>query len=62
MNIITFTNFKIIIKKLKLLSVLSHILEKRTEAITWPPLEAALQKYQDPSNADQIMRIQVHLY
>jgi synaptobrevin family protein YKT6 len=35
--------------------------EKRHESITWPPLEAAVQKYQDPANADQIMRIQKNL-
>jgi hypothetical protein len=34
--------------------------EKRTEAISWPPLEASLKKYQDTANADQIMKIQVN--
>lgn len=32
--------------------------EKRNEAIVWPQLENDLGKYQDPANADQIMRIQ----
>ena len=31
--------------------------ETRNEAIAWPPLEASLVRYQDPANADQIMRI-----
>lgn len=35
--------------------------EKRTEAITWPPLDQSVQRYQDPANADQIMRIQRNL-
>jgi len=35
--------------------------EKRSEVITWPPLDAAVAKYQDPANADQIMRIQKSL-
>ena len=35
--------------------------EKRNEAISWPPLDSAITKYQDPSNADQIMRIQKSL-
>lgn len=35
--------------------------EKRNEAIVWPPLEQSLAKYQDPVNADQIMRIQRNL-
>ena len=35
--------------------------EKRTEAISWPPLEASVQKYQDPANGDQITRIQVFI-
>jgi hypothetical protein len=39
-----------------------HHIEKRHESIIWPPLEAAVQKYQDPANADQIMRIQVYTY
>lgn len=35
--------------------------ESRNEAITWPPLDEAVAKYQDPTNADQIMRIQKNL-
>lgn len=35
--------------------------ETRNEAITWPQLESDLQKYQDPSQADQIMKIQKNL-
>jgi synaptobrevin family protein YKT6 len=35
--------------------------EKRNEAIEWAPLDAAVQRYQDPSNADQIMKIQKNL-
>lgn len=35
--------------------------ETRTEAISWPPLDKAIAKYQDPANADQIMRIQKNL-
>ncbi len=35
--------------------------EIRNEAITWPPLDQAIIKYQDPANADQIMKIQKHL-
>lgn len=35
--------------------------EKRNEAISWPPLDNAVVKYQDPSNADQIMKIQKNL-
>ena len=35
--------------------------ETRNEAIVWPPLEAAVAKYQDPVNADQIMKIQKNL-
>lgn len=35
--------------------------ETRNEAIAWPQLDADLQKYQDPSNADQIMKIQKNL-
>ena len=32
-----------------------------SESISWPPLDEAVVKYQDPSQADQIMRIQRHL-
>jgi len=32
--------------------------EKRNEATTWPQLENEIIKYQDPANADQIMKIQ----
>jgi synaptobrevin homolog YKT6 len=32
-----------------------------SEAISWPPLDEAVVKYQDPSQADQIMRIQRNL-
>ena len=35
--------------------------ETRNEALTWSPLEEAITKYQDPANADQIMRIQKNL-
>ncbi|RYG99110.1 hypothetical protein EON65_50615 [archaeon] len=35
--------------------------EKRNEAIVWPQLERDLARYQDPANADQIMRIQKNL-
>ena len=35
--------------------------EKRNEAIVWPPLDATVQRYQDPANADQIMKIQKNL-
>lgn len=35
--------------------------EKRNEAINWPALETNLAKYQDPTQADQIMRIQKSL-
>lgn len=35
--------------------------EKRNEAIVWPPLDAAVARYQDPAQADQIMRIQKNL-
>lgn len=35
--------------------------ETKNEAISWPPLEELLQKYQDPSSADQIMKIQKNL-
>lgn len=35
--------------------------EIRNEAMQWPPLEQAIVKYQDPTNADQIMRIQKNL-
>lgn len=32
--------------------------ETRNEAIQWPQLEGDVLKYQDPANADQIMKIQ----
>lgn len=35
--------------------------ESRNEGITYPPLDAALAKYQDPAQADQIMKIQRNL-
>ena len=35
--------------------------EKRSEAMSWPPLDETIRKYQDPANADQIMRIQRNL-
>ena len=35
--------------------------EKRNEALTWPPLEQMLAKFQNPTEADQIMRIQKNL-
>ena len=35
--------------------------EIRNEALQWAPLDQAIVKYQDPSNADQIMRIQKNL-
>lgn len=35
--------------------------EKRSEVITWGPIDAAIMKYQDPAQADQIMRIQKNL-
>lgn len=35
--------------------------EIRNEALSWPPLDQAIIKYQDPANADQIMRIQKNL-
>jgi len=35
--------------------------EKRNEAITWPPLDEAVIRYQDPTQADSIMRIQKNL-
>lgn len=35
--------------------------ETRNESITWPQLDNDLIKYQDPANADQIMRIQRNL-
>ena len=35
--------------------------EKRNEAIVWAPLDATVQRYQDPANADQIMKIQKNL-
>jgi len=31
------------------------------EAITWPPLDAMILKYQDPAEADQIVKIQKNL-
>ena len=34
------------------------ITESRNEAVQWPHLEADIIKYQDPANADQIMKIQ----
>jgi synaptobrevin family protein YKT6 len=33
----------------------------RNEALVWPDLDEAVLKYQDPSAADQIMRIQRNL-
>ena len=35
--------------------------ESRNEGISWPQLDSDLVKYQDPSNADQIMKIQRNL-
>eukprot|EP00602_Paraphysomonas_sp_CaronLab_P008416 CAMPEP_0185027468 /NCGR_PEP_ID=MMETSP1103-20130426/12548_1 /TAXON_ID=36769 /ORGANISM="Paraphysomonas bandaiensis, Strain Caron Lab Isolate" /LENGTH=128 /DNA_ID=CAMNT_0027561475 /DNA_START=278 /DNA_END=664 /DNA_ORIENTATION=- len=35
--------------------------ESRNEALLWPALDEAVVKYQDPSQADQIMRIQRNL-
>lgn len=35
--------------------------ESRNEAIMWPALEQDIIKYQDPANADQLMRIQKNL-
>lgn len=35
--------------------------EKRNEAIVWAPLDTVIQRYQDPANADQIMKIQKNL-
>eukprot|EP01038_Epipyxis_sp_PR26KG_P012780 gene12780-17136_t len=35
--------------------------EVRNEAITWPQLDNDILRYQDPANADQIMRIQRNL-
>lgn len=35
--------------------------ETRNESIIWPPLDTAIAKYQDPAEADQIMRIQRNL-
>jgi synaptobrevin homolog YKT6 len=35
--------------------------QNTNEAMSWPPLDEAVVKYQDPSQADQIMRIQRHL-
>mmetsp|Transcript_28492 Transcript_28492/g.39242 ORF Transcript_28492/g.39242 Transcript_28492/m.39242 type:complete len:200 (-) Transcript_28492:164-763(-) len=32
--------------------------EKRQESVVWPQLENDIVKYQDPANADQIMKIQ----
>ena len=32
--------------------------EVRNEAVQWPQLEGDIVKYQDPANADQIMKIQ----
>lgn len=39
----------------------SWLTEKRNESIVWPQLDKELIKYQDPANADQIMRIQRNL-
>jgi synaptobrevin family protein YKT6 len=36
-------------------------LETRNEVVMWPQLQTDLEKYQDPSNADQIMKIQKNL-
>ena len=37
--------------------------QKQTQpnSVVWPPLDEACQKYQDPSSADQIMKIQKNL-
>jgi len=35
--------------------------EKKNEAISWPTLDEAVLKYQNPANADPIMRIQKNL-
>lgn len=35
--------------------------ETRNEAISWPQLEENIIKYQEPGNADQIVRIQKNL-
>eukprot|EP01035_Chromulina_nebulosa_P020805 gene20805-26971_t len=35
--------------------------ENRNEVIVWPQLDESVVKYQDPANADQIMRIQRNL-
>jgi synaptobrevin family protein YKT6 len=35
--------------------------EVNNEAISWPALDQSIIKYQDPANADQIMRIQRNL-
>lgn len=35
--------------------------ETRNEATTWPQLDQAVVKYQDPAQADQIMKIQKNL-
>jgi synaptobrevin family protein YKT6 len=35
--------------------------ETRNEAVTWPQLERDVVRYQDPANADQLMRIQRNL-
>lgn len=34
------------------------VTETRNEAVQWPQLESDILKYQDPANADQIMKIQ----
>jgi synaptobrevin family protein YKT6 len=35
--------------------------ETRNEATTWPQLDQSIIRYQDPANADQIMKIQKNL-
>jgi synaptobrevin family protein YKT6 len=35
--------------------------ETRNEATTWPQLDQSIVRYQDPANADQIMKIQKNL-
>lgn len=35
--------------------------EKRSEVMIWPALDNVVQRYQDPANADQIMKIQKNL-
>ena len=35
--------------------------ETRNEALTWPEMEETITKYQDPAEADQLMRIQKNL-